>query len=202
MRKLFRKLLNWFKTTYAYYYYLCFKEFIIKLLKPKRMITVKWRYSSDIPYEFYTEIEDSMFYKSSPLIYQAEYNGDNSVYELLIENRDARIRQDEIKFRPVQSFRIISNDDNVDYILTYNQNHERELFDTKVIKIIINDIESDDFDINTISKNKHQAILSYINQSVGFIDNSETDLIEICENTDDLIKKEVEIFINFFRIRK
>ena len=79
------------------------------------MIAVKWRIDPNGDFKFYTEITNDLFYYCSPIFYQGEFNQENKTYDFEIENFDEQLRVDVIDFRPLEFFRIITNNNNLDY---------------------------------------------------------------------------------------
>ena len=186
-----------FKRTYGYYYYICFKDFIKKLLKPKKMIAVKWRISNEHDFQYYTEIMDDLIFKSSPIIFQGEYNQKGKIYEFEIDNFDPAIRQETIKYCPIESFRIVTNNNGVDYIITKNIQHIRIILDCKINGIYENNIKID-FDIKKMLSKNNNCILKFDENWILFID-SKNDLVSITDNTLGLKKRDISEFIKRFK---
>ena len=51
------KILPYLRSGYGYYYYLCFKNFIIKLIIPEKIIAIKWRITIDEEFKYVTYVE-------------------------------------------------------------------------------------------------------------------------------------------------
>lgn len=200
MKNLVLKFIFRFKKTYTYYYYLCFKDFFKKLLKPKRMKIIKWRISSDHDFHFYTEIPSELFFKSSPIYYQDEFNIDNKLFEIEIEKYNLLSRKESVIIKPVEFFRFISNNSSLDYIFTKNKKYIKEIIDCKILSIIENKSKIQKFDINTLSNNKYFAIMSFEENSVVFINNNNKDLISIEDNINGLKRIELYDFFKRFKI--
>ena len=184
-----------FKSTYLYYYYLCFKDFIKKLLKPKRMIAVKWRIDPNGDFRFYTEITSDLFYYCSPIFYQGECNQENKVYDFKISNFDKQIRQDEILFRPQESFRIITNNKQIDYIITKDLKYNTIIKDCEILQWFENKQETP-FDRNRIINQDIKCVLDYAENLFVVMEGN----FEITDDTSNLHKIEYCSFIKRFRI--
>jgi len=184
------------KMTYGYYYYLCFKDFFKKLLKPKKMIIVKWKIDPNSDFKFYTEITNDLFYYCSPIFYQGEYNQNNKIYEFEISNFDKQIRQDVIQFKPQEFFRIITNNNQIDYIITKDLKYNTIIKDCEVLKWFENEKEIQ-FNRNVIIDRNVKCVLDYVENLFVVIEGN----FEITNDISNLKKIEYKQFVDMFRIK-
>ena len=192
------------RTSYIYYYYICLKDFIIKLLNPKKMMIVKWREATSTDYLYYSEIPLDMIYKCSENLLQSPYNGNGHTYKFRIKNNNSSLdRIDNYIFKPNESFRLIGGGE-VDYILTKDDRLFKIIVDCKILATIINDGIEKDFNIDDIHRRNRFAIVSHKDNSVAWFDNVDQDLILECDPSTDLgrlRKRELSDFINNFKLR-
>src|SRR5574343_156673 len=148
------KLCASLKQTYCYYYYLCLKDFFKKLLKPKKMIAIKWKGKFDSEFKYITYVDGSNIIKSSKLFPNGIYN-DNNTISFIVQNNDVSIRQDELELVPQVNYIVIENG----YIF-YNDNKMNSvLYYGNPTKIRINNGEWSDF---KVSKLINDNSLSYL----------------------------------------
>ena len=82
----YAKLCARLKTTYGYYYYLCFKDFFKKLLKPKKMIAVKWRTITSENFQYVTYIEKNLISRYIGRIRNNVLFGNNDIFQFKVRN--------------------------------------------------------------------------------------------------------------------
>jgi hypothetical protein len=184
------------RTTYAYYYYLCFKELFKKLLKPKKMIAVKWRINPNGDFKFYTEITDDLLYHCSPIFYQGEFNQENNNHDFEIVNKNGVRENDTFIYRPIESFRIITNNNGVDYLCTKDSRYNTLLIDCEILKWFENSQEKS-FDREKIINNNQKCILDYGENLLVVLEGN----FEITNNILGLNKIDYKNFINRFKIK-
>lgn len=82
----YAKLCARLKTTYLYYYYLCFKEFFKKLLKPKKMIAIKWRTTTNEKFQYVTYIEKELITRYIGRIRNNTLFGNGDTFQFRFKN--------------------------------------------------------------------------------------------------------------------
>lgn len=82
----YAKLCARLKTTYGYYYYLCFKEFFKKLLKPKKMIAIKWRTKTNEDFQYVTYIEKNLITRYIGRIRNNVLFGNDDTFQFRFKN--------------------------------------------------------------------------------------------------------------------
>ena len=204
MKTLIKRVNFNIRTSYIYYYYICLKDFIIKLLNPKKMVVIKWRETAGTDYLYYSEIPAEMKYKCSENILQCPYNGNGDIFRFKIGNHNSSLdRIDKYIFKPIESFRLIGGS-KIDYILTKDDRLSKIIVDCKILATIINDGIEKEFNIDDSHRNNRFTIVSYKDNSVAWFDNVDHDLISECDSLTDfggLRKRDLSDFINNFKLR-
>ena len=137
-----------------------------------------------------------MFYYCSPIFYQGEYNHENKIYEFEISNFDKQIRQDVILFKPQEFFRIITNNNQIDCIITKNLKYNIIIKDCEILKWFENNQEIP-FDRNKIIGQDIKCILDYAENLFITINGN----FEITKDISNLNRIEYKQFVNMFRIK-
>jgi hypothetical protein len=160
------------------------------------MIAVKWRIDPNGDFKFYTEITNDLFYYCSPIFYQGEFNQENKTYDFEIENFDEQLRVDVIDFRPLEFFRIITNNNNLDYLVTKNSKHNTIIKDCVIVKWFENK-EEIPFDREIIANKNNKCILDYSENLFIVLEGN----FEITNGISKLHKIEYKDFVNRFKIK-
>lgn len=160
------------------------------------MILIKWRIDPNSDFKFYTEITNDLIYGCSPIFYQGEYNQENKIYDFELDNPNGIRENDTIIYRPTESFRIITNNNDVDYLYGKNSKYNIEIKDCKILKWFEDHVEIL-FNRNKIMNENIKCILDYIeNLFVPIEDN-----FEITNDILNLKKIDYKDFVNKFKIK-
>ncbi len=153
------------------------------------MVIVKWRIDPTKDFLFYTEIPENLIYHISPIFYQGEYNQNGNIYNFELDNERKR-------YQPTESFRIITNNNGVDYFYTKNENYDRLIKDCEILKWYDNNIEVP-FDRNNIIGRNSKCVFDYVENLVVPLEGN----FEISNDISNLHKIEYESFLKNFRIK-
>ena len=160
------------------------------------MIAIKWRIDPNSDFKFYTEITNDLFYYCSPIFYQGEYNQDNNTYGFEIVNIDGIERNESLLFKPIESFRIITNDNGVDYVYTKDFRFNTIIKDCEILKWFENNQEIC-FDRDKIISKDIKCVLDYLENLFVVLEGN----FEITKDVSNLKKIEYKQFVDMFRIK-
>ena len=187
-----------FKKTYGYYYYLCLKEFIKKLLKPKKMIAIKWRINPNDDFKYITYVENLNFKKCrGPILLENFINPQKfefNVEKSITTDHVDCINDDliNIVYKPNSNFYYIEGG-----MLFIEDNNKKTLIKENFKQFRIDD--KDWIDISNITYNS-DCFIDF--ESNIFIPSTEKNkqLIAVCDNHVNYVEKQYSEFISVFRL--
>lgn len=160
------------------------------------MVIIKWRIDPNGDFKFYTEITNDLFYHCSPTFYQGEFNRENKTYDFELLNINGIRENDTTIYRPIESFRIITNNNNLDYIITKDSKYNTIIKDSEILRWFENDIEIP-FDRKMITDKNISCVLDYVNNLFVVMKGK----FEITNDISNLRKIDYNDFVNRFKIK-